>query len=417
MNRTEYSNAIRDLLALDVKPGAKLPADDSGYGFDNIGDVLSLSPVLIERYMSVGRMVSRMAVGDAGHKPDVTEFEMPRAGGRNVRVERISDDVPFDSAGGMAVQHQFPVDATYIFRIKMPVVGSAEPKIFEEKIPVKAGTRTVALTFLADNTVSETLPAFSQGGPGNNNGGGQFGKRPPPTSMDLRLDGARVKLFEVVAPRFTSFSIAGPYDVQGPGDSASRRRIFVCKPTTAKEEDACAKKILTSLATRAYRRPVNDTDLTPLLAFYKVGRGEGDFDGGIEMAMRAMLVSPNFLFRIERDPTQVPGQAFRINDYELASRLSFFLWSSIPDDELLRLAGENKLHDPQVLSAQVSRLLSDRRSSALVNNFAGQWLFLRNLSQVTPDQDVFPKFDPSLRRAFERETEMFFDAILRETVP
>ncbi len=416
LNRAEYSNAIRDLLALDIKPGAKLPADDTGYGFDNIGDVLSLSPVLIERYMSVGRMVSRMAVGDAGRKPEVNTFEMTR--GRPGRLERVSDDLPFDSAGGLAIQYHFPVDAEYIFRIRMPVVGQAEPQILEQKLAVKAGTRTVAATFLGDNTVPETLAAFNVQGGGNAQAGGQFGRRPPATKLDLRLDDTRVKLFDVIAPRFTSFSIDGPYDVKGPGDSASRRKVFICKPATAKEEDACAHKILSNLAFHAYRRPVTETDLKPLLGFYHTGRQEGSFDSGIEFALRALLVSPDFLFRVERDPSQVAAEGvYRVNDYELASRLSFFLWSTIPDDDLLHLAAQSKLHEPDVLAAQVKRMLEDRRSGALVKNFAGQWLFLRNLAQVTPDQDVFPKFDASLRTSFERETELFFNAILRENRP
>jgi hypothetical protein len=236
--------------------------------------------------------------------------------------------------------------------------------------------------------------------------------------MDLRLDGARVKLFDVAAPRFTSVAIVGPYEIQGPGDSASRQKVFVCKPSAAKEEEPCARKILSTLTRRAYRRPVTEADLKPLLAFYQVGRSEGNFDSGSEMAVRAMLVSPNFLFRVERDPAGAPaGSVYRVNDYELASRLSFFLWSSIPDEELLRLAEQGKLKNPEVLSAQVSRMLEDRRSGAFVNNFAGQWLFLRNLAQVKPDQDAFPKFDATLRQAFERETEMFFDAVLRENRP
>ena len=418
LNRAEYSNAIRDLLALDIKPGSKLPADDTGYGFDNIGDVLSLSPILIERYMSVGRMVSRLAVGDVGRKAEMNEFEAPRLG-RGAKAERVSDDLPFDSAGGISIQYPFPVDAEYVFKIKMPAVGGAEPSVLEQRIPVKAGMRTVAVTFLADNTLPEVVPTFGAQNGGAQGGGGRFGStRPPASKMDLRLDGARVKLFDIQVPRFTAVTIAGPYEIQGPGDSASRQRIFVCRPSGAKQEEPCARKILSGLARRAYRRPVTDGDLKPLLAFYQEGRREGSFDSGIEMALRAMLVSPNFLFRVERDPgAGAPGDVYRVNDYELASRLSFFLWSSIPDDDLLRLAEQGKLNNPEVLGAQVSRMLEDRRSKAFVNNFAGQWLFLRTLAQVKPDQDAFPKFDASLRQGFERETEMFFDAVLRENRP
>ncbi len=420
LNRAEYSNAIRDLLALDIKPGSKLPADDTGYGFDNIGDVLSLSPVLIERYMSVSRTVSRLAVGDVQRKPEETVFETPRLG-RGARNERVGDDVPFDSAGGISTQYQFPVDAEYVFKIKMPALGTNEPKIFEERIPVKAGTRNVAVTFLADNTVPEVIAPFQPQNAAAQVAPGRFG-RGPTSKMDLRLDGARVKLLDVSAPRFASLTIAGPYQISGPGDSPSRQRIFVCRPSStnggASEETTCAHTILSKLARRAYRRPVTDADLKPLLAFYQTGRREGTFENGIEMALRALLVSPDFLFRVERDPSgSVPGSTYRISDYELASRLSFFLWSSIPDEKLLQLAEQGKLRDPGVLSAQVSRMLEDRRSNSFVTNFAGQWLFLRALAQVTPDQDVFPKFDATLRQGFQRETELFFDAVLRENRP
>lgn len=416
LNRAEYSNAVRDLLALDIKPGSKLPADDTGYGFDNIGDVLSLSPILIERYMSAGRMVSRLAVGDVNRKPEVNEFEAPRLG-RGARTERVSDDLPFDSVGGISIQYPFPVDAVYVLKIKMPGGGNAEPKVYEERIAVKAGTRAVAVTFLADNAAPEVIAGF---GPPNAPAQAPAGRSGgfAPTKMDLRLDGARLKLFDVPSPRFASVAIAGPYEISGPGDSLSRRKIFVCRPSAAKDEEACAHKILSTLARRAYRRPVVEADLKPLLAFYQTGRREGSFDNGIEMALQAMLVSPNFLFRVERDPqAAAPGSVYRINDYELASRLSFFLWSSIPDDQLLQLAEQGKLKDPDVLSAQVSRMLEDRRSNSFVGNFAGQWLFLRTLSQTKPDQDVFPKFDGTLRQAFQRETEMFFEAVLRENRP
>ncbi len=417
LNRAEYSNAIRDLLALDVKPGAKLPADDTGYGFDNIGDVLSISPVLVERYIAVARTVSRFAVGDPTRRPEVDEFEMPRTGGRPVKPERTSDDLPFDSAGGMSIQYQFPVDAEYVFKIKLPA-GQGQFKFLEERIPVKAGTRKVGVTFLADNTLPEIVPVFTQMGSFAQALGNQ---RPAGTAskLDLRLDGARVKLFDVGAPRVISVAIAGPYNVAGVGESPSRKKIFVCKPATTKDEDRCASKILSTLARRAYRRPVTPADVTPLLRLYRAGRSSGgNFDSGIEMALRAILVSPNFLFRIEQDPNgSAPGTVHPVSDVELASRLSFFLWSSIPDEELLALAEQKKLREAAILSAQVTRMLDDRRSQALVSNFAGQWLFLRNLSQIRPDQDAFPKFDASLRQSFERETELFFNAILRENRP
>ena len=419
LNRAEYSNAIRDLLALDIKPGAKLPADDTGYGFDNIGDVLSLSPMLIERYMSVARLVSRLAVGDPGIKPESNEFVPQKTKG--TKTERVSDDLPFDSAGGIAIDYHFPADAEYVISLKVPSLGPLksdggrpDPDTLELRVPVKAGTRTVGVTFLAENGIPETL----------SNAGRRGAAAAPPTvptttaKLDLRLDGQRLKLYDVPqpgpVPSFTSMTIAGPYNVQSAGDTPSRRKIFVCRPTTAKDEEPCARKILTSLGTRAYRRPFTRTDLEPLLAFYRAGIREGGFETGIQKALRAMLVSPDFLFRIERDPAST---VHAVSDYELASRLSFFLWSSIPDDQLLDLAHQGKLHEPAILSKQVDRMLDDQRAKSFASNFAGQWLYLRNLTEVKPDQDVFPQFDTSLAHSFERETELFFEAIVRENRP
>jgi len=238
--------------------------------------------------------------------------------------------------------------------------------------------------------------------------------------MDLRLDGVKLKRFEVPAggpnpPQVTGVSLAGPYSITGPGDTPSRAHIFVCQPATAKDEEPCARKILATVGRRAFRRPVTDADLKPLLAFYQSGRTERDFDFGIEKALRAMLVSPDFLFRIEQDPRgSAPGSIYRISDWELASRLSFFLWSSVPDDQLLDLAEKGKLKDPAVLDRQIHRLLDDPRSNSLVSNFAGQWLFIRGLAQQKPDPDAFPEFDESLRQSFQKETELFFQNILRE---
>jgi mono/diheme cytochrome c family protein len=423
LNRAEYSNAIRDLLALNIEPGEKLPVDDSGYGFDNIADVLSLSPMLIERYMSVARLVARSAVGDVSVKPETNLYAI----GKATRKGRVSDDLPFDSSGGLSISYDFPVDGEYIFKMKTPasVLVSAEgfpadPHLFEVRIPVKAGVHTVGVTFQAENGLAESVVVPSRRP--------AAGAPAPPTiaKMDLRLDGARLKLFDVPhlgsTPQLTSLMISGPYNVTGPGVTPSRNKIFVCTAKNAREEDPCARKILANLARYAYRRPVTDADLTPLLAFYRRGRQAGSFDSsfdkGIERALQAMLVSPDFLFRIERDPASaVPGTVHRVNDFELASRLSFFLWSSIPDDELLKLAAQEKLCEPAVLSAQVARMLADPKSKAFVSNFAGQWLYLRNLAQVRPDPDMFPDYDPSLRDAFQRETELFVAAIIRENRP
>jgi hypothetical protein len=424
LNRAEYSNAIRDLLALDIKPGSLLPVDDSGYGFDNIADVLSMSPALLERYMSAARKVSRLAVGDPKMKAEEEQFaplrDPPSAFRRGTRNERVSYDLPFNSRGGLSFEYYFPLDAEYVIRIRMPPnanLGMENVPNYELRLPVKAGLRTVGVAFLRESAKAEVESPVQRGEP--QYAGGPV-PRDVPAKMDLRLDGARLKLFDVprragANPDVSSVIIGGPYNAIGRGETPSRARIFVCRPATVKDEVPCAHRILTTLARRAFRRPVTDSDIRPLLAFYQSGRASGDFDGGIEHALRAMLMSPDFLFRIEQDPRgAAPGTVYRLSDHELASRLSFFLWSSIPDDELLELADQGKLSDPTVRRQQVRRMLDDPRSQALVSNFAGQWLFLRNLATAKPDPQAFSEFDESLRRSFQRETEMFFESILRE---
>ena len=416
LNRAEYSNAIRDLLALDTKPGALLPVDDSGYGFDNIADVLSVSPSLLERYMSVARRVSRMAVGDLALKPADEEFLNPMKSAK----DRVSDDLPFDSAGGMSVRYYFPLDAEYVIRVKL---AGENGSVHELRMPIRAGLRTVGATFPKESFKSEAIPGGRRG-PGGGGGGAvpAAGRGAPPASpraqLDLRLDGARVKVFEVsdaAPPQVDRVIISGPYNVTGRGETPSRERIFVCRPSGRVDEVSCAHTILTKLARRAFRRTVTDADVKPLIAFYERGRAEGDFDHGIEKALGAMLVSPDFLFRVERDAKDAaPGSVYRLGDFALASRLSFFLWSSIPDDQLLDLAEQGKLKDPAVVQQQVRRMLDDPRSQALVDNFAGQWLYLRNLELSKPDPDEFPEFDDSLRQAFRTETSLFFQNVLRE---
>jgi len=411
LNRTEYSNAIRDLLAVDIKPGAALPVDDSGYGFDNIGEVLTISPALLEKYISVARKVSRLAVGDQAFKPSEERFQPRRMG----RGERASDDLPFYSRGGLSFQYYFPLDGEYLIRVKTPanVDIGAPAQFYEARLPVKAGLRAVGVTFPREGAkIEPALPGIRRGGlPGM---AGMAAVQTIP--LDLRLDGARIKRFEV--PDTTPIevvTVSGPFNVTGRGETLSRAKIFICRPARDKKESACAKQILSTLARRAFRRPVTDADLNPLLAFYERGRRERDFDYGVQGAIEAMLVSPDFLFRVERDPkTAAPRAAYRLNDFELASRLSFFLWSSIPDDELLNLAEQGKLKNPLVLRQQTRRMLDDPRSQAFVSNFGGQWLHLRNLETVTPDPDIFPNFDEGLRQAFRRETELFFESVLRE---
>ena len=425
LNRAEYSNAIRDLLALDINPGSMLPVDDSGYGFDNIADVLSMSPALLERYMSAARRISRFAVGDLKIKPEEEQYvplrDPPSSFRRGTRNERVSLDLPFNSRGGLSFQHYFPLDAEYVIRIKLPpnaTLGMDNPPNFELRLPVKAGLHTVGVTFLRESGKPEIASPANRFAPPPYQGGPM--PLDVPAVMDLRLDGARLKLFEVPrrpgsSPDVGVVTVAGPYDATGRGDTPSRSRIFVCRPSSAKEEESCAHTILSTLTRRAFRRPVTQADIKPLLAFYRTGRAGGDFDHGIQTALRAMLMSPDFLFRVEQDPKgAAPGTNYRISDHELASRLSFFLWSSIPDDELLDLADQGRLKDPAVRQQQVRRMLDDPRSQAVISNFAGQWLQLRNLATVKPDPEAFSEFDESLRRSFQQETEMLFESILRE---
>ena len=403
LNRAEYSNAIRDLLAVDVEPGQWLPVDDSGYGFDNIGEVLTLSPALLDKYLVAARRISRLAVGDTTLKPAEDRFQ-PR---RNTRNERISDDLPFFSRGGISVNYYFPLDGEYLIRIKPQ---SSDPvRTFYARLTVKAGLRTVGLAFARLSAKAEPgVPPLNRFAP------------PPPAPapqrvpLDLWLDGAKIKRFEVSENLgIENLIVSGPLNVTGRGDTPSRAKIFVCRPASVGEESACAKKILLTLARRAFRRPVTEADVTPLLAFYEQGKQEADFDHGIQSALEALLVSPEFLFRIERDP-KTSASVYRLSDFELASRLSFFLWSSIPDDELLALAEQGRLSNATVLQQQVNRLLADPRSEAFVKNFGGQWLHLRNLETSKPDPDVYPSYDDNLKLAFERETELFFESVLRE---
>ncbi|MGH9674157.1 MAG: DUF1592 domain-containing protein [Bryobacteraceae bacterium] len=416
LNRAEYGNAVRDLLALDLDNASSLPADDSGYGFDNIGDVLTVSPLHMEKYLATARRVARLAVGTIRLKPALERFNARRGPGGGDGI----DELPLSMRGGFHIKRYFPVDAEYSILVRVrgdpppnmpaPVldlridgrrVQRFEAKIntaeeaqytrnFEVRIPMTAGFHEIGAGFLSEGSKTE--------------GGGIGGRRgfaPPPPAAPVAVD---------------YIAIGGPFDPKGPGETLSRRRIFLCRPAEGQSEEPCAEKILTSLARRAYRRPVADADLAPLRRLFAEGRRDGgSFDHGIEMALRAILMSPNFLFRVERTPrAAAPGTVHRVSDLDLASRLSFFLWSSIPDEEILQPATLGKLRDPQVLRRQVRRMLADRRSRALVENFGGQWLHLRNVAGWQPDPDKYAAFDDSLRAALQRETEMFFEHIVRE---
>jgi hypothetical protein len=388
--------------------------------------------------MSVGRMVARLAVGDTDVKPQIdifTPIKEVKAAAKGApklpRNERISDDLPFDSEGGIAIRYTFPVDAEYDFKIKLPAPAAgfgetAAPvgQTLELRIPVKAGVRSVGLTFMRSGAVPENLPALGGRGGGGGGGGGRAAAAAAPlmAHLDLRLDGVRLKLYDIPdsgnGGSFNQLEIGGPYNILEAGETPSRKKIFVCNPASAAQDDACARRILSALGRRAYRRPFTEADLKPLMAFYADGLKDKDFDNGIEMALRAMLVSPDFLFRVEHDtPNSAPGSVHRIGDYELASRLSFFLWSSIPDDELLGLAEQGKLRDRSVMAKQVARMLDDPKSKAFLTNFAGQYLYIRNLAAQKPDPDEYPLFDNNLRQSFEKETQLFFNAIVAENRP
>ena len=434
LSRTEYRNAVRDLLALDASVDELLPADDTSYGFDNIAGVLGVSPTLMDRYLSAARKVSRLAVASPVPSPTAETFRIASDLGQDARMEGL----PFGTRGGMLVEYNFPEDAEYVIevlpdgplriephdleitidgeRIELLTVGKRpdandprglyipEIETLEVRVPVTAGPHEVGVAFLRKTSAEPEgirklyLRPFT----GEGSGG------------DSRYQ-----------PYVESVTIAGPYESSGArpvDETPSRERIFTCRPAadaTAGDENACAREILSTLARRAFRRPVDKEDVDRLFDFYERGRdGAGfdtGFDTGIEMALRRLLVSPEFLFRVERDPEGAAAATnYRIGDLELASRLSFFLWSSIPDDELIDLAERGELSDAASFDTQVGRMLADPRSDALTSNFAGQWLTLRNAAAVQPDEDIFPDFGEGLRQAFRRETELLFDSVLRE---
>jgi hypothetical protein len=430
LNRTEYGNAVRDLLGLETDVAELLPADDESNGFDNIADVLKLSPTLLEQYLSASRKISSLTVGNPA-TPVVTQRY---AIAPDISQEDHIEGLPLGTRGGMLVRHNFPLDGQYDFRVFLlrnivgymkglewphqleitidgervflaPVGGEEDNKMsdanfaaaadtidarLKSRISVKAGPHAVGVAFIRKNSAEydEPLEAHTR-------------------DHDLQnMNGI---------PLIERMDITGPYDATGPGDTPSRRRIFTCRPTGAADEATCAKKIISTLARRAYRQPTSEADIDLLMGFYQSGRKSGNFESGIENALAFLLTAPKFLFRSEFDPANAtPGSVYKVGDLDLASRLSFFLWSSIPDDELLNVASQGKLKDPVILEQQVKRMLADKKSDALVRNFAGQWLFLRNLQSAHPDGHEFPNFDDNLRQAFRRETELFFESILRE---
>jgi hypothetical protein len=423
LNRTEYQHAVRDLLALDVDVTNWLPGDDAAYGFDNNADVLSMSPALLDAYLSAASKVSRLAVGDLTAGADVTGYRFSKA----LLQEERHDELPFGSRGGGVARHYFPLDGEYVVKLDLAgprsqseqievrldgvkvgdVSGQARPSLLdpvgtEVRITASAGSHTVGVVFLKRMLAPEgRFPAYF---PWANSA---VFATTTGASQYLHVDG---------------IEITGPFSPTGTGDTASRRRIFSCQPAPdASDAESCAREVLGTLARRAYRRPVTSDDLDTLLQFYRQGRDQrdaGGFEAGIRVALTRLLVDPDFLYRTELDPRDGgSGTPYRLSDIELASRLSFFLWSSIPDDELLTLAEQNRLADTAVFDRQVRRMLADERASALVTSFGAQWLFLRNLRMVSPDSYEFPEWDDDLREAMARETELFLESQRRENRP
>jgi mono/diheme cytochrome c family protein len=445
LNRTEYANAVRDLIAIDVDAQAMLPPDEQAFGFDTNADALKMEPALLDRYVSAAARIARQAVGDPSIPPAIERYGAIKDNSNEQtylrQTERLGEDFPLGSRGGIAARHYFPVDGEYLFKLKLQRTFSSEirgltvPNQFEirvdgkrvaqftlggpeaiaaqakptegpvknfqyfgdealqARVPVKAGLREVVATMLkAEDPEPEGV------GPDHI----------PPWSRQSDNANAPAAI--------SSMYVGGPYEARVPEDSPSRRLIFVCRPASAADETPCATRILSRLARRAYRRSATDDDVQTLLSFYKRARGTGNFDDGIRAALERVLVGPDFLFRIEADPPgTAPGTVYRIPDVELASRLSFALWSSIPDDTLLDLAIRGSLKEPAILAKQVARMLADPRARAsLVENFFAEWLQTRNVRLLNPENTKFPWFDDNLRFAFAKEIELFLDAQLKE---
>ena len=422
LNRAEYANAIRDLIDVEIDVETMLPQDEGANGFDNIAGSLTISPTLLESYVSAAAKISRIAVGDWKSPAEAT-YVQPTDNSQDYQLEGQT----FGTRGGLSARHTFPSDGEYVFWVRPLSMGAyvrdeqleltidgervhlwnwdeqgevgnsdnLNDRGLTARVPVKAGTRTIAVTFIATN----------------------FRPSLDPTRHYERstLENAKIAGFSGF-PHVGLVQVRGPFNPTTTTDSPSIRKIFTCRPANAGQEESCAREILQTLARRAYRRPNTPEDLEGLIEFYKEGRNQGGgFEQGIEVALWRILSSPQFIVRVEREPANVAvGSAYKISDLELASRLSFFLWSSIPDDELVNLANQNRLSNPTVLEAQVKRMLADPRSESMVKNFAGQWLYLRNLPSTSPLQTNYPDWDDNLRQALRRETEMFFESIMRE---
>ena len=423
LNRVEYQNSVRDILGLDIDVAALLPGDDAAFGFDNIGEMLTVSPDLLDRYLSAANKITRLAVGDPSLQLGSATYPVSEY---LLQADRMSEDLPFSSRGGTSVRHQFPYTGEYVLKVRF--AGTARPPetvdiridgarvasletpgrnnfedpvdegAVEARVSVDAGPHVVGVSFRKATVMNETR--YPQYFPWGN-------------SATFGTNTGSVRPLNV-----HSVDITGPFNPKDAGATPSRARIFTCQPSRASEEEGCARKILGTVARRAFRRPVTTADVDALLPFYRTARAERSFDGAVQAALERVLVDPEFLFRVERDPENVaPGAAYRISDLALASRLSFFLWSSVPDEALLQAAEQGKLKDPAIFEQQVRRMIADERSKTLVTNFAAQWLFLRNVKLAKPDSFSFPDWDDDLRAALVSETELFLDYQIRADRP
>ena len=425
LNRTEYANAIRDLLALEVDSESLLPADTRSQGFDNISEVLTISPTLLEAYVQAAGKIGRLAVGDPRMSPIEETYRL----GTNFSQIRHVEGTPFGTRGGIAVVHNFPADGEYVFRMLLvftrntflfgstmygeqlevavngervalfdinPLMTAGENDLRTPPIRVTAGPQKISASFvdLADGPIEDPIWR-------------------PERSLADDFSGQVEGLTN--PPHLRDLTIMGPYSATGVSETPSRSKIFTCRPVTAGEAGPCATDIITTLARRAFRRPLTDENIEELMSAYQEGANQADFDTGIRMALQFIIANPEFVFRVERTPANaVAGANYRISDLELASRLAFFLWSSLPDDELITLASQEQLKDPAILEQQVRRMLADPRSEALAKNFAGQWLHLRNLRELLPDVYLYADADQNLLESMRRETELLFDSIVRE---
>ena len=392
LNRTEYANAIRDLLALNVDVNVLLPADGSSQGFDNLAEALAVSPSLIQGYVSAAMKISRLAVGDKTMGPSQVTYSPPPG----LAQDRHIDGLPLGTRGGMLVHHTFPLDAEYDFALGGRGGGPGiDITLDGEQVKVDNPRNFRLKVTAGPHTIGLSLPDRQRG-----------------AGVDEIYSDFRANAVFTNPGGVPNLVITGPLNITGVGETPSRHKLFVCRPTSQGDETACARTILTTLARRAYRGPVNPGEIDTLMEFYKRGRQSGDFDSGIQEALARVLVAPRFVYRTEEEPATIgSGQPYRVSDIDLASRLSFFLWSSIPDDELIELAAKGRLRDPKVLNQQVKRMLADAKADALVENFAGQWLYLRELDHL---QSEAKNFDENLRQSFRRETELLFTTIVRD---